>query len=129
MKKYLVTLSVVVSAFAARAQQTAVMADPQLAFKEAKEYFQNEYYSLAYPLFKDLNLYLRETDRSNQAINYQEIKYYTIVCSLKQNEPTAADAAREFIDIEDNVARVNMMSFHLGEYYFRRKDFYQASPI
>ncbi len=126
MKKISATLLAVVSVLTVTAQQTAVMSDPQLAFKEAKEYFQNEYYSLAYPLFKDLNLYLRETDRSNQAINYQEIKYYTIVCSLKQNEPTAADAAREFIDIEDNVARVQMMSFHLGEYYFRRKDFYQA---
>lgn len=126
MKKISATLAVVLLVFAANAQQTAVMTDPQLAFKEAKEYFQNEYYSLAYPLFRDLNLYLRETDRSNQALNYQEIKYYTIVCSLKQNEETAADAAREFIDIEDNVARVKMMSFHLGEYYFRRKDFYQA---
>ena len=126
MKKLTATFAVVFLVLAAEAQQTAAMTDPQLAFKEAKEYFQNEYYSLAYPLFKDLNLYLRETDRSNQAINYQEIKYYTIACSLKQNEATAADAAREFIDIEDNVARVKMMSFHLGEYYFRRKDFYQA---
>ena len=126
MKKLLSTVLVVSLVLAAAAQQTRFMNDPLATFKQAKEYFQDEYYSLAYPLFKDLNLYLRETDRSNQAINYQEIKYYTTVCALKQNEAAAADAAREFIDIEDNVARVYMMSFHLGEYYFRQKDFYQA---
>jgi TolA-binding protein len=126
MKKLLSTVLVVSTVLVASAQQTRFMNDPQATFKQAKEYFQDEYYSLAYPLFKDLNLYLRETDRSNQAINYQEIKYYTIVCALKQNEAAAADAAREFVDIEDNTARVQMMSYHLGEYYFRQKDFYQA---
>jgi TolA-binding protein len=126
MKKFLCTVLVIAAVFVVNAQQTKFIADPEAKLKEAKEYFQNEYYSLAYPIFKDLNLYLRETDRSNQALSYQEIKYYTTVCALKQNESAAADAAREFIDIEDNVARVQMMSFHLGEYYFRKKDFYQA---
>jgi TolA-binding protein len=110
----------------ANAQQTRYFTDPAAKLKEAKEYFQSGYYSLAYPIFKDLNLYLRETDRSNQALNSQEIKYYTTVCALKQNEAAAADVAREFIDLENNVARVQMMSFHLGEYYFRKRDFYQA---
>jgi TolA-binding protein len=126
MKQFLFTVLVSLSVFIVSAQQTRFIADPAAKLKEAKEYFQNEYYSLAYPIFKDLNLYLRETDRSNQALNYQEIKYYTTVCALKQNEAAAADVAREFIDIEDNVARVQMMSFHLAEYYFRKKDFYQA---
>ncbi len=126
MKKLLSSFVIISSVFTAVAQQTQFIADPQATLKQAKEYFQNEYYSLAYPLFKDLNLYLRETDRSNQAINSQEIKYYTTVCALKQNEASAVDLAKEFIDIEDNVARVQMMSFHLGEYYFRQKDFYQA---
>src|SRR5205823_5570377 len=108
-------------------QQTRFIADPMATFKQAKEYYQKEYYSLAYPLFKDLNLNLRETDRSNQALDYQEIKYYTIVCALKQNEAGAVYAAREYVDLDDNAARVEMMSYHLGEYHFHQKDYYQAA--
>ena len=40
-----------ISAFS---QQTRVYSDPESTFKEAKEYFQKEQYSLAYPLFKEL---------------------------------------------------------------------------
>jgi tetratricopeptide (TPR) repeat protein len=126
MKKFLSTVLFSTSFFIATAQQTRFIADPQATLKEAKEYFQNGSYSLAYPLFKDLNLYLHEADRSDKALSYQEIKYYTIVCALKQNESAATDLAKDFIEVEDNVARVQMMNFHLAEYYFRKKDFDQA---
>src|ERR1700712_3117328 len=126
MKKFLSTVLVSTSFFIATAQQTRYIADPQTTLKEAKEYFANGSYSLAYPLFRDLNLYLREADRSDNAISYQEIKYYTIVCALKQNDAAATDLARDFIDGEDNIARDQMMSFHLAEYYFRQKNFFQA---
>src|SRR3954469_24229561 len=126
MKKLFSIVIVCCTCFMAGAQQTRFIADPEIALKEAREYFQNGSYSLAYPLFKDLNLYLRNADRSDNAISYQEIKYYTIVCALKQNEAAATDLAKDFIEGEDNIARVRMMSFHLGEYYFRQKNFYQA---
>lgn len=126
MKKIICSVFAVSTFFAAIAQETRFIDDPQALFRQAKEYYQKEYYSLAYPIFKDLNLSLRETDRSNQALNYQEIKYYTIVCALKQNEAGAVDEAREYVDLDDNEARVEMMSYHLGEYQFRRKDYSQA---
>jgi TolA-binding protein len=111
------------------AQQTRFLNDPQATFKQAKEYFQREQYSLAYPLLKDLELKQGAADRSGQAIAYQEIKYYTIVCALKQNEEGAVAKARDFIDLEDNIARVQMMSFHLAEYYFRHKDYGEAAIL
>lgn len=110
----------------ATAQQTQFISGELSAFNQAKEYYQKEYYSLAYPIFKELNAQLRETDRSNNALHYQEIRYYTIVCALKQNEAGAVDAAKEYVDLDDNAARVQMMSYHLAEYEFRHKDYYQA---
>ena len=108
------------------AQQTRFINDPQATFTQAKDFFQKEQYSLAYPLLKDLQLKLRETDRSNDALNYQEVRYYSTVCALKQNEERAAGLAQEFIELEDNAPRVQMMSFHLAEYYFRKQDFSKA---
>ena len=108
-------------------QQTRFYSDPQEKFKEAKEYFQKEQYSLAYPLFKELKLATRETQKLNNTITAQEISYYTTVCALKQNEGRAEEEASEFIDLEKNTARVQMMSFHLGEYYFRNQQFSEAA--
>ncbi len=125
-----ITLSLLCSLMlilSASAQQTRFIADPQATFRQAKEYYQKEFYSLAYPLFKELDLRLRETDRSNQALNFQEIKYYTIVCALKQNEAGAVETAREYVDLDDNAARVDMMSFHLGEYHYRNQNYPDAA--
>ncbi len=129
MKRILLFPIVLLSAHLSFSQQTRNYTDPQSTFHLAKEYYQKENYSLAYPLFKELELKLRESDRTNQALNSQEIRYYTIVCGLKQNEGSAVEKAKEYIDLEDNSARVEMMNFHLAEYYFRNQDFSQALYI
>ncbi|ULQ57992.1 tetratricopeptide repeat protein [Flavihumibacter rivuli] len=110
----------------ANAQQTRFLNDPQADYKMAREYYNREAYSLAYPLFKELNHKLRDADRTENALYYQEVRYYTIVCGLRQNEIAAVEQAEEFIDLDDNQSRVELMSYHLGEYYFRQKDYYKA---
>lgn len=112
--------------FCSLAQQTRFYSDPEEKFKEAKEYFQKEQYSLAYPLFKELKQSVRETDKANLPVTVQEINYYTTVCALKQNEGRAEEQAQQYIDIEKNNARVQMMNFHLAEYYFRNEKFADA---
>jgi TolA-binding protein len=108
------------------AQQTKYFDDPQAGFKQAKEFFQHEYYSLAYPIFKELKYTLRETDRSNNSVAYEDLKYYYLVCALEQNDKTAVAAAQDYIDVENNAPRVGMLSFHLAEYHFRQKDYAAA---
>src|SRR5579871_2793290 len=108
------------------AQQTKFINDPQATFKQAQEYYQKEYYSLAYPLFKELEMNMHEADNSNHSLNSQEVKYYSIVCALKQNEVVAEHKANDFIDLENNEPRTQMMSFHLAEYYFRKRDYTSA---
>ena len=128
MKRATLLVTLISLRLLSTAQQTSFINDPQGAFNQAKEYFQKEQYSLAYPLLKEIQLKQRETDRSNKALNYQEVRYYTIVCALKQNEETAVTLAKEFIELEDNASRVQMMSFHLAEYYFRKQDYSEAIP-
>src|SRR6218665_495616 len=108
------------------AQQTAYYTDSDAKFKEAKDYFQREQYSLAYPLLKELKQAVRETDIANHSVTVQEINYYAIACALKQDEGRSEAQAIAFIDQEKNTPRVQMMNFQLGEYYFRRKEFQKA---
>jgi len=109
------------------AQQTRFYSDPEEKFKEAKEYFQKEQYSLAYPLFRELRQSVKETDRANTAVTVQEIKYYTIVCGLKQGEGRSEEEAQEYIEVEKNDSRVQMMNYHLAEFYFRTENFAEAA--
>ena len=108
-------------------QETSYYSDPFTKFKEAKEYFQKEQYALAYPLFKEMDQSVRETDIANNPVTVQEINYYTIACALKQGDEKAEEEAIRFIDVEKNNARVQMMNFQLAEYYFRQQHFSEAA--
>ena len=110
-------------------QQTHNYKDPQQKFEEAKEYFVKGQYNLAYPLLKELQESLRETDRVNNPVVTQEINYYTTVSELKQNEGRAEQHAKEYIELTKNNARVQMMNFHLAEYYFRKQQFADAAQL
>lgn len=126
MKHLSITFLFFISAISLFAQSSRYYSDPDKSFKQAKEFYQKEQYSLAYPLFRDLLQSFRETDRINNAIIYQEIKYYTIVCELKQNQNGAEEDAIAYIELEKNNPRVQMMHFHLGDYYFRQQKFSHA---
>lgn len=126
MKNQGLAIIAIFTSISVYAQQTAFYTDSETKFKEAKEYFQKEQYSLAYPLLKELKQDVRETDKANAPVTAQEIDYYVTVCALKQNEGRAEDAALEFIEVQKNNARVQMMHYHLGEYYFRQEKFADA---
>ncbi len=126
MKSTVSLLFVILFCSSSFAQQTHYFDDPQAGYKQAKEFFQNDYYSLAYPIFKELKYSLRETDRSNNSVEYEDVKYYYLVCALEQNDKTAVADAENFIDVENNAPRVGMLSFHLAEYYFRQKQYPEA---
>lgn len=127
MKTQCIVILALLVSISAAAQQTAIYSDPEEKFKEAKEYFQKEEYSLAYPLLKELQQSIRETDKINNVTTVQEINYFTIACALKQNEGRAEEMAKNYIDLEKNNARVQQMNFHLGEYYYRQQKFPEAT--
>jgi tetratricopeptide (TPR) repeat protein len=108
------------------AQKTLYFNDPQDKFSEAKAYYQKGQYNLAYPIFKELQQSLKETDRINTPVVAQEITYYTVASALMQNEGRAEQDALDYIDLTKNNARAEMMSFQLAEYYFRKQQFSDA---
>jgi tetratricopeptide (TPR) repeat protein len=109
----------------ADAQFTMVNNDADADFKQAKELYQKEQYSLALPMFK--NMYSHGVEKSNMPATVAlESKYYYIVCGLKLNDVSVVPLATAFIDLENNAPRIQMMAFHLGEYYFRKKELVNA---
>ncbi|HLO81538.1 MAG TPA: tetratricopeptide repeat protein [Chitinophagaceae bacterium] len=107
-------------------QQTRIYTDPLESYHKAKELFQKGQYNLAYPLFRDLQENRNESDYSNYRIAFEEIDYYSIVCGLKQNEPSAEAQAKSFTILQSNQPLQQKMAFQLGEYYFRNQDYRNA---
>lgn len=108
-----------------QAQLTKIHMDPDAAFKRAKDLYQKEQFSLAYPVFKQLY-----SDEAGQGQTTDFIKlesrYYYIICGLQLNDSTTVPLATRFIEQENTPARIQMMRFHLGEYYYRQQDFTSA---
>ena len=107
------------------AQLTQVNLDPDAEFKNAKDLYQKEQFSLAYPVFKKLAA--NGFEQSNIPSSIQlESRYYYIICGLQLNDETAVPMAVAFIDLENNTPRIQMMAYHLGEYYYRKQEFSRA---
>lgn len=129
MKKISLLCSFTVLSICTYAQQNRNNNNPEERFEMAKEYFQKGHYNLAYPILKELQQSIKEVDRVDNAMTAQEIDYYTIVLALKQNESRAEYDAKQYIDVAKNNARVQMMNFHLAEYYFRKEQFSEAADL
>lgn len=118
-------IGLVVSGTTLRAQLTKIHTDPDAAFKRAKDLYQKEQFSLAYPVFKQVY-----SDEAGQGQTTDFVKlesrYYYIICGLQLNDSTAVPLATRFIEQENTPARIQMLRFHLGEYYYRRQDFSHA---
>lgn len=107
------------------AQLTQTNIEPDAAFKQAKLLYQQEQYSLAYPLFK--TMYSNGVQNSNMPVQVKtEARFYYIICGLQLNEPNAEELAREFIEMEPDIAHEQIIGFYLGEYYYRKKDYGNA---
>lgn len=107
------------------AQFTKWNDDPDETFKLAKDLYQKEDFSLAYPLFK--TLYSSQDNKGNIPISiWEESKYYAIISGLQLNDETAESEAAAFIELEHNTPRIEMMSWFLAEYYYRKNNFTDA---
>lgn len=110
------------------AQSTAIYTDPDAEFKTAKDWYQQEKYSLAYPVFK--HLYSNSVASSNFPDQvFSESQYYYIACGLKLQDSTSELLADAFIKLDTHKPLVQRMSFLLGEFYFLQKDYIKAQNI
>lgn len=110
----------------ASAQQTHVFTDPERKFKEAKNFFIQQQYALAYPLLDEVKKTLNDYKKSDKEYLHDDLNYYYIVCRLKLQLPVAETEATQYIDWVNNNARSQLMSYHLGKFYFQKDDFRNA---
>ncbi|MEO6732550.1 MAG: tetratricopeptide repeat protein, partial [Ferruginibacter sp.] len=125
-QQFFFLLFAVVFSFATFSQPTHVFTDPEKKFKEAKELFVKQQYALAYPLLQDVKLQYPDNQKSNNSYLNDDVNYYYTVTRLKLQLPIAEEEANHYIDWVNNEPRKELMSYHLGKYYFTKEDFTKA---
>ena len=126
MNRFLFSMSLLVLSLPCFSQANYNVTDPEKDFKEAKEYFMKDEYSLAYPLLKALRDKYPENMQSNHTYLNQDIEYYYIVCGLIMNQAVAEEEAQQYIDVANNEPRQQILGYHLAKYYFAKSDFARA---
>lgn len=108
-----------------QSQETMEWSDPDASFKAAKQLYQQDQFSLAFPIFK--RLYNNGVKQSNMPVQLMaDAQYYYIICGLQLDESGAAELAKTFVELDNHLAHVQMVSFYLGEYYYQRKEYHNA---
>ncbi|HEX4958273.1 MAG TPA: tetratricopeptide repeat protein, partial [Lacibacter sp.] len=129
MKSLFVIISFVFISFVSvqvTAQSTAINNDPFFRFKQAEEYFMSNQYSLALPVLLELKQEVQSATVANHSIKVEELDYFILACRLQQNDERAIGPATDYISYAFNQPRTNQLSFHLGNYYFRKQAFTDA---
>lgn len=125
-QKFPLLLLAVLFSFSIFAQPTHVFTDAEKQFKEAKELFIKQQYVLAYPLLQEVKKQYPDEQKSNNVYLHDDVNYYYIVCRLKLQLPVAEEEAKHYIDWINNEPRLELMSYHLGKFYFTKNDFTNA---
>ena len=107
-------------------QPAHVFTDTEKKFKDAKELFVKQQYALAYPLLQEVKLQYPDNQKSNNAYLNDDVNYYYTVTRLKLQLPIAEEEANHYIDWVNNEPRKELMSYHLGKFYFLKDDFSKA---
>jgi len=122
-KQFILLSGLVTSICTLQAQPSAIHTDPDAKFKQAELYFDHGQYTLALPLLRELQTALQAPGADPQSLTTDEIHYYLYACQLLDDENAAVEPAKEYVNSVNNQARVQQLSFYLGDYYFRRKEF------
>ncbi|HMC98669.1 MAG TPA: tetratricopeptide repeat protein, partial [Ferruginibacter sp.] len=125
-KRISLLLIATVFSFAAFAQPSHAVTDPEKKFKDAKELFVQGQYALAYPMLAELKTEFPDNTASEHNYLNDDVNYYYTVCQLQLQQPAAEKEAKHFIEVVKNVPRRQLMSYYLAKFYFAKEDFNNA---
>lgn len=126
IRRFIIGTVISLSTLSGQAQGTHAVTDPELALKTAKDFFLNQQYAIAYPLFGELLEVYPENTVSSNTYQVEDVRYYYLVCRLKLLHEAAAHQAETYIESTPNQPRRQLMSFHLAHYYYQTQNFEKA---
>lgn len=107
-------------------QQTFIVNDPYQRYQDARHWFQQENYALAYPVFRDVEESMQAGEKLNEQLKQEEVDFYTIACELMQQNQGAELHARSFLAAHTSESLKGQLGYYLGMYYFYKQQYADA---
>lgn len=126
MRQLTFILCLILFAVIGNAQAPYLLSTPEKDYLEAKEYFMQENYALAYPVLKNLKEQFKSPAQLPEYMR-EDVQYYYLVTALQLSMEAAAEEAKNFINDPHSSGRQHMVSYHLAHYYFNKNDFARAA--
>jgi len=111
---------------AANAQYSFKTADRYQQFLQARQWFVEEQYKLAYPVFSELSQQLSFEHANDQQLYREELQFHLLACRLVEGESRAAREAMVFLSAHTPEALKGQLQYYLGHYYFKQQEFEKA---
>jgi hypothetical protein len=108
------------------AQTTRVYSDPEIAFKEARQWISEGKHNLAYPILQELQLKYNVEPSAFSEERISWIQFHAIECELHLLLPSAESDARSFLSEKHHAHLHRMMYYHLGHFYHLQQEFEKA---
>jgi tetratricopeptide (TPR) repeat protein len=112
--------------FSAFSQQTFITNDPYQRYQDARQWFQQENYQLAYPVFKDVEKAMQSGERINEQLKLEEVNFYSIASELMQQNEGAEVHAKSFLEAHTSESLKGQLGYYLGMYYFYKQQYPEA---
>lgn len=104
-------------------------ADNYQRFLQARQFFDDQNYATAYPIFMELQRNVEEETERNKQFEQEAIAFYTIACQLMQNSQTAYQEAQAYMASNANETYKRKMGFFLGRSHFQNEKFAEAIQV
>ncbi len=125
-RKFLLPVLLLLLPFVSICQQTFITTDPYQRYQEAKHWFQQENYQLAYPVFKDVEKLMQGDERINEQLKLEEVTFYSIASELMQQNTGAELHAKSFLEGHASESLKGQLGYYLGMYYFYKQQYAEA---
>lgn len=102
-------------------QASLVNNDPFQRYQLARQWFQEENYALAYPVFRDVLQNWSGEQGINQPLRREEVTFYSIACELMDQNQGAEQNARQFLNGHNSESLKGQLGYYLGMYYFNQQ--------
>lgn len=109
------------------AQRTLINADPYQRFLEARQWFKQENYQVAYPVFKELEQNLTPQAASTQEVYVETLHFYQLACELMEGNEAAEPKAQAYMASNATTDNKAQLGYYLGSYYFKQQEYLKAA--
>lgn len=128
MRQILLSISLIILACsAASAQRTMVYSDPQKAYQDGLDLFNEKNFLSARQRFEEIYQLNRRASDNVHQVTLQNLEFYIAACAAEANDKDAEPLLQDYYKKYHETDKRRLIYFYLGKYYFQNKKYADAS--